>query len=48
MAIIASHFAGETYGLLGPRMAATLLRENTPYDRIMIAAARGDDKEGPC
>ena len=44
MAIIASYFAGETYGLLGPQMAATIIQENTPYDCIVIAVAREDDK----
>ena len=44
MAIIASYFADETYGLLGPQMAATVIQENTPYDCIVIAVAREDDK----
>jgi len=43
-AIIASYFAGETYGLLGPQMAATVIRENTPFDCIVIAVTRDDDK----
>jgi len=42
--IIASYFAGETYGLLGPQMAATVIRENTPFDCIVIAVTRDDDK----
>jgi hypothetical protein len=45
LAIIASYFAGESYGLLGPQMAATVIRENTSYDCIVIAVARGDDKD---
>ena len=44
MAIIASYFEGETYGLLGPQMAATIIQENTPYDCIVIAVTRKDDK----
>ncbi len=44
MAIIASYFADETYGLLGPQMAATVIQENTPYDCIVIAVTREDDK----
>jgi len=44
MAIISSYFAGETYGLLGPQMAATVIQENTPYNCIVIAVAREDDK----
>ena len=43
-AIIASYFADETYGLLGPQMAATVIRENTPFDCIVIAVTRDDDK----
>jgi hypothetical protein len=43
-AIIASYFAGETYGFLGPQMAATVIRENTPFDCIVIAVTRDDDK----
>lgn len=44
MAIIASFFKDETYGLLGPQMAATVIQDNTPYDCIVIAVAREDDK----
>jgi hypothetical protein len=44
MAIIASYFKGETYGLLGPQMAATVILENTPYDCIVVTVAREDDK----
>jgi len=44
MAIIASYFAGEAYGLLGPQMAATVIQGNTPYECIVVAVAREDDK----
>jgi hypothetical protein len=44
IAIIASYFEGETYGLLGPQMAATIIQENTPYECIVIAVTRKDDK----
>ena len=44
MAIIASYFAGETYGLLGPQMAASVIQENASYECIVIAVAREDDK----
>ncbi|MBN1106330.1 MAG: hypothetical protein JXL84_23190 [Deltaproteobacteria bacterium] len=44
MAIIASYFAGETYGLLGPQMAATLIEEHTPCECIVVGVDRGDDK----
>ncbi len=44
MAIIASYFSGEAYGLLGPQMAATIIQENTQYDCIVITVAKEDDK----
>ena len=44
MAIIASFFKDETYGLLGPQMAATVIQDNTPYDCIVMAVTREDDK----
>jgi len=44
MAIISAYFNGETYGLLGPQMAATLIEAHTPYACIVIAVAREDDK----
>jgi hypothetical protein len=44
MAIITSFFKGETYGLLGPQMAATIVQDNTPYTCIVIAVAREDDR----
>ena len=44
MVIIASYFDGETYGLLGPQMAATVIQENTSYECMVVAVAREDDK----
>jgi len=44
MAIITSYFDGESYGLLGPQMAATVIQENTPYECIVIAVTHSDDK----
>ena len=44
MAIITSFFKGETYGLLGPQMAATIIQENTSYMCIVIAVTREDDR----
>jgi hypothetical protein len=44
MAIIASFFKDETYGLLGPQMAATVIQDNSSYDCIVIAVTREDDK----
>lgn len=44
MAIISSYFEVESYGLLGPQMAATIIEENTTYDCIVITVTRDDDK----
>ncbi len=44
MAIIASYFKDETYGLLGPQLAATIIQDNTPYGCIVIGVTREDDK----
>jgi hypothetical protein len=44
MAIITSYFTDETYGMLGPQMAATIIQENTSYECIVIAVTRDDDK----
>ncbi|MBW1782437.1 MAG: hypothetical protein JRL30_17055 [Deltaproteobacteria bacterium] len=45
MVIIASYFRGETYGLLGPQMAATVIQENAACECIVVGVAREDDKE---
>jgi len=44
MAIITSYFANESYGLLGPQMAASLIEDHTSYECIVIAVTRDDDK----
>ncbi len=44
MAIITSFFKDETYGLLGPQLAATIIRDHTPYECIVIAVTREHDK----
>lgn len=44
MAIVTSYFSGETYGLLGPQMAATIIQDNTPYECMVVAVGREDDK----
>ena len=44
MAIITSYFSGESYGLLGPQIATTIIQENTPYQCMTIAVSREDDK----
>jgi len=45
LAIIASYFAGESYGLLGPQVAATIIQDNTPYECVVIAVTRDDPKD---
>ena len=44
MAIITSFFKDETYGLLGPQLAATIIQDHTPYECIVIAVTREHDK----
>ena len=44
MAIITRYFAGETYGLLGPQVAASIIEKHAPYERIVIAIVKEDDK----
>ena len=44
MAIIAGYFKGESYGLLGPQMAATIIQDHTSYECIVIAVTREYDK----
>ncbi len=42
MAIITSFFKGETYGLLGPQMAATIIEDHSACKCIVIAVTRED------
>ena len=44
MVIITSFFKDESYGLLGPQMAATIIEDHTPYECIVIAVTREYDK----
>jgi len=44
MAIITGFFKNETYGLLGPQMAATIILDRMPYKCIVIAVTREYDK----
>ena len=44
MAIIASYLPDESYGLLGPQMAATIIQEHTPYQCLVIAVTRQYDR----
>ena len=43
-AIITSFFKGETYGLLGPQMAATIIEDHCHCECIVIAVSREDDQ----
>lgn len=42
--IITSFFKDETYGLLGPQLAATIIQDHTPYECIVIAVTREYDR----
>jgi len=44
MVIISGFINDETYGLLGPQMAATIIEDHTPYACIVIAVPREFDK----
>ena len=44
MVIITSYFDGESYGLLGPQMAATIINQHSGFHCIVIAVTRSDDK----
>ncbi len=44
MVIITSYFEDEAYGMLGPQLAATIIQDHTPYECIVIAVTRDDDK----
>jgi hypothetical protein len=44
MAIVSSYFKEESYGLLGPQMAANIIEQNSDYECIVIAVTRDDDK----
>lgn len=44
MVILTGYVGGETYGLLGPQLAASIVQENTIYDCIVVTVTRDDDK----
>jgi hypothetical protein len=44
MIILTSYVEGETYGLLGPQLAASIIQEESVYDCIVVAVTREDDK----
>jgi hypothetical protein len=44
MVIVTGYVQGESYGLLGPQSAASIIQENTIYDCIVVTVTRQDDK----
>ena len=44
MVIVASYFGDETYGLLGPQMAATVIQENASCECMVVGVTREDDR----
>jgi hypothetical protein len=44
MVVVTSYVEGETYGLLGPQLAAGIIQENSICDCIVVAVTREDDK----
>jgi hypothetical protein len=44
MVILTSYVQRESYGLLGPQLAASIIQENTIHDCIVLTVAREDDK----
>ncbi len=45
MAILTSYAVGASYGLLGPQMAATIIRDTTLCDCIVVGVTRDNDPE---
>lgn len=43
--IITGYFKGESYGLLGPQMAATLINSHSDYESRVVAVTHEDDKK---
>ena len=45
LVIITGYFTGESYGLLGPQMAATIINDYTDYEAIVVGVTNEDDKK---
>ena len=45
MVIISGYFKGESYGLLGPQMAATIISGHSDYQAVVVAVTNEDDKK---
>jgi len=43
MVIVTSYFSGESYGLLGPQAAATIITKQTPYECLVVAVTNEDE-----
>jgi len=43
MVIITSYFTGETYGLLGPQAASSIITRQTPYECLVVAVTNEDE-----
>lgn len=43
LVIITGYFTGESYGLLGPQMAATIINDHTDYEAIVVGVTNEDD-----
>jgi len=44
MVIVTGYVEDESYGLLGPQLAASIIQENTIHDCIVVTVTREDDK----
>jgi hypothetical protein len=44
MVILTSYVQRESYGLLGPQLAASIIQENTIHDCIVVTVTREDDR----
>ncbi|MBU8850102.1 MAG: hypothetical protein KOO64_11210, partial [Desulfobacterales bacterium] len=45
LVIITGYFTGESYGLLGPQMAAGIINDYTDYEAIVVGVTNEDDKK---
>ena len=44
MVIVTGYVEGESYGLLGPQLAASIIQESSTYDCTVVTVTRQDDK----
>ena len=45
MVIVTGYVEGESYGLLGPQLAASIIQGNAKFDCVVVAVTREDDKD---